>query len=409
MNNNSAVVVIPTRNRAQLAMNAIRSVLDQPVDDVAILVSDNSTSQRDLDELESFCTTVCATASEPRVSYVRPPQPLAMPAHWDWAIEQTLANYNASHVSYLTDRMMFRSTGFAEILDLAARYPDKIITYNHDRICDDARPIRVEQYQVTEKLLEVESQRLVSLFAEAILHHGLPRMLNCIVPRRVFETIRRRFGNVFSSIAPDFNFCFRCLDLEDSILFYDKSPLFHYALDRSNGASATRGESTQDTDDFEANLPVDNAVRNYATPIPSLITCTNAAFNEYLIYKQETGSARFVDVDREKYLRANATEITEVRDPRLRAELNALLVQHGYHATETGGAPSWRTRLSAVVGALRHSAKQTPAEPEFATLDEAIHYARYVSHGNHADSTFGADVLHGRELPITKIEKASGW
>ena len=76
-------------------------------------------------------------------------------------------------------------------------------------------------------------------------------MLNCIVPRRVFENISARFGNVFTSIAPDFNFCFRCLDLEDSILFYDKSPLFHYALDRSNGASASRGESTADTDDFK--------------------------------------------------------------------------------------------------------------------------------------------------------------
>jgi hypothetical protein len=384
-------------------MNAIRSVLDQPVADVAILVSDNSTSPSDLAALERFC----ATLAEPRLRYVRPPQPLPMPAHWDWVIEQTLANYDASHVTYLTDRMMFRSAGLKEILDLTALYPDKIITYNHDRICDDARPIRVEQYQVTEKLLDVESQRLVSLFADAILHHGLPRMLNCIVPRRVFETIRQRFGNVFSSIAPDFNFCFRCLDLEDSILFYDKSPLFHYALDRSNGASATRGESTQDTDDFEANLPVDNASRNYATPIPSLITCTNASFNEYLIYKQETGSARFVDVDREKYLRANATEITEVRDPRLRAELHALLLQHGYRETENG-APSWRARLSAVVGALRQPAKQTRTDPEFATLDEAIHYARYVSRGNHADWTFGADVLHGRELPISPVEKASG-
>ena len=390
-----AVVVIPTRNRAALAMNAIRSVLDQPVANVTILVSDNSTSQRDLDELESFCTTL----ADPRLQYMRPPQPLPMPAHWDWAIAQTLANYEASHVTYLTDRMMFRSAGLKDILDLAALYPDKIITYNHDRICDDARPIRVEQYQVTGKLLEVESQRLVSLFAEAILHHGLPRMLNCIVPRRVFETIRGRFGNVFSSIAPDFNFCFRCLDLEDSILFYDMSPLFHYALDRSNGASATRGESTQDTDDFEANLPVDNAVRNYATPIPSLITCTNAAFNEYLIYKHETGSPRFVDVDHEKYLRANATEITEVRDPYLRADLNALLAQHGFREP-ANGTHSWRSRLSSVVGALRRPAKQAAADPEFATIDEAIHYARFVSRGNPATQTFGADVLHGRELPV---------
>lgn len=395
---NGAVVVIPTRNRAQLAMNAVRSVIDQPVEDFRILVSDNSTSTEDRETLESFC----ASLGDRRLRYVRPPQPFAMPAHWEWVIEQVLADYDATHFTYLTDRMMFRESALKDVLALAALYPDKVITYNHDRICDDARPIRVEQYQVTGKLLEVESQRLISLFAEAVLHHGLPRMLNCIVPRRVFEGMRERFGNAFSSIAPDFNFCFRCLDMEDSILFYDLSPLFHYALDRSNGASASRGESTPDTDDFEANLPVDNAVRNYATPIPSLITSTNAAYNEYLIYKKGTGSSKFVDVDVPKYLRANAVEITEVRDPRLRAEMHALLVKHGLDDEVADHArPAWRTRLSSVVGKLKRVGSETqPREPEFASLDEAIHYLRHVSHGNPASWTWGADVLQGRELPV---------
>ncbi|HEU4432102.1 MAG TPA: glycosyltransferase [Pyrinomonadaceae bacterium] len=395
---NGAVVVVPTRNRAQLAMNAVRSVIDQPVDDFHILVSDNSTSAEDREALESFC----ASLGDSRVRYVRPPQPFAMPAHWEWAINQALADYDATHFTYLTDRMMFRDGALKDVLGLAAIYPDKVITYNHDRICDDARPIRVEQYQVTGKLLEVESQRLISLFADAVLHHGLPRMLNCIVPRRVFDRIRQRFGNVFTSIAPDFNFCFRCLDIEESVLFYDMSPLFHYALDRSNGASASRGEATPDTNDFEANLPVDNAVRNYATPIPSLITSTNAAYNEYLIYKKETGSSKFIDVDVQKYLRANAVEITDVRDPRLRSEMHALLVQHGLSdEVANESRPAWRTRLSSVVGKLKRAGSETqPRDPEFANIDEAIHYLRHVSHGNQASWTWGADVLHGRELPV---------
>ena len=78
---------------------------------------------------------------------------------------------------------------------------------------------------------------------------------------------------------------------------------------------------------------MDNAIRNYATPIPSLITSTNAAYNEYLIHKNETASPRFVDIDVQKYLRANAVEITEVRDPRLRAEMHALL-GHGFTGTK---------------------------------------------------------------------------
>jgi glycosyl transferase family 2 len=416
-----AVVVIPTRNRARLAMNAIRSVLDQPVDDLRILVSDNSTSQRDGDDLESFC----ASLADSRLRYARPPQPLAMPAHWQWAIEQALANYEANHFSYLTDRMMFRNGALKDVLGVAAVYPDKVITYNHDRIGDDTTPIRLEQYEVTEKLLEVQSQRLLQLVSEVILHHGLPRMMNCIVPRRVFELIHRRFGNVFTSIAPDFNFCFRCLDLEDSILFYDKSPLFHYAQDRSNGASALRGESTPDTVDFEANLPVDNSIRNYATPIPPLITATNAVLNEYLIYKQETGSSRFAGIDVDKYFRANAAEIATVRNPQVRAEMHAVMVKHGFREDENGvpdrSGANWRARLSSAFAKLKRarlgsvgarlkrvaSGRVRSHELEFATLDEAIHYARFVSHGNRTTWTWGMEVLNGRELPPTSQTQVS--
>ena len=397
-----SVVVIPTRNRAQLAMNAVRSVLDQPMDELHVLVSDNSTSQPDREDLETFCGSL----GDARVRYVKPPQPLAMTAHWQWAIEQALAHYRANHFSYLTDRMMFRSGALKEVLGLAALYPDKVISYNHDRICDDLRPIRLDQYEVTETLLEVESRRLLQLVSELILHHGLPRMLNCVVPRRVLEAIQRRFGNVFASIAPDFNFCFRCLDIEDSILFYDKSPLFHYALDRSNGASVVRGEPTPDAADFEANLPVDNAIRNYATLVPPLITGTNAVCNEYLIHKRETGSSRFADIDVEKYFRANAAEIAEVRDPRVRAEMQGLMVKHGYQAP---GVPDpsgvrWRARVSSVVAKLKRvrSGRTRQGQLEFATLEEAIHYARYVSPGNRTTWTWGTEVLHGKPLTANR-------
>ena len=394
-NYRGAVVVIPTRNRAHLAINAIRSVIEEPVDPW-ILASDNSADESERQQLETFCTKL----GHPRLCYLRPPQSLPMPAHWQWALEQALANEDASHFIYLTDRMMFKNGALIELLDLAAVYPDKVISYNHDRIRDHTRPIRFEEYEVTAKLLEVDSERLLWLTSEAILHHGLPRMLNCLVPRRVLEQIGERFGNVFSSIAPDFNFCFRCLDLEPSILFYDKSPLFHYALDRSLGASGSRGESTPELDDFAANLAVDSLNRNYATPIPSLITATNAVFNEYLIYKRETQSTRFPEVNLQNYLRANAVEVTDVTDPQLRARTEALLVQHGYR--EEIGERTARRRLHSLIRKLKSRGKKTPAVSprEFASLEEAIHYARTISRGSLSSWTWGADVLHGRELPV---------
>jgi len=402
-----AVVVIPTRNRAEIAVNAIRSVLDQPVENMKVLVSDNSTSETDREALFAFC----ATLSDDRLRYVRPPQPMAIPNHWDWVIEQALARYDASHFTFLSDRMMFRKGALKELLDLAALYPNKIITYNHDRICDDTRPIRIEQYPATEKLLEVETLHMSRLFSQAYLHHGLPRMLNCLVPRGVFERVRHRFGNIFSSIAPDLNFSVRCLEMEESILFFDKSPLFHYALNRSTGASASRGEVTEDFADFMGNLPVNDAKWFYATPIPSLITCVNSAFNEYLILKNETKSPRFFDLDLQRYLRLNSVEIDGVRDPKLRAEMMALLVEQGYEPADASTVPrSWRQRLSfgSVLRKLKHICKEIisrvsrkPEEAgfEFWELDEAINYARNISRGNLVRNSFSVELLEGRELP----------
>ncbi|HEX5889770.1 MAG TPA: glycosyltransferase [Pyrinomonadaceae bacterium] len=407
------VVVIPTRNRAPIAMNAIRSVRDEAVENVEVLVSDNSTSDAERDALARFC------AGLEGLRYVRPPESLSMPAHWDWAIHQALQTYGASHFLYLTDRMMFRKGGLREVVGLAARYPDKVIAYNADRIVDNSTPIRVEQYPASERLFSINTVRISQLLSQAIIHPAVPRMLNSIVPRTVLDRIQQRFGNIFASVSPDFNFCCRCLELEESILYYDKAPLFHYALSRSNGASATRGEMTEDYADFTANLRVKNA--NWATPIPGLNTAVNYAFHEYCVFKQETGSEKFFELDMQKYLEANANESREVVDPQLRTEMLSLLAAHGYVEAKTNGhqqsapAVSFSKRLQAKLKRLFTGAATTPAwlflartvaitppglnSFEFATLDEAIDYARNISRGNVKRGRADEELLQARELP----------
>lgn len=415
MSYTSTVIVIPTRNRAALATNAIRSVLDQPVENVAVLVSDNSTSVSERESLAAFC----ATQSDSRLRYVQPPAALSMPAHWDWAIHEALQSYPASHFLYLTDRMMFRKGALSEVLKLAALYPFEVITYNQDRIVDNVRPILVEQYPGTGKLLEVDSRRFTWLLSQAVFHPGLPRMNNSLVPRTALARIEERFGNIFSSISPDFNFCCRCLELEESILFYDKSPIFHYALSRSNGASVTRGERTPDYRDFIANLPATSAIWN-ATPIPELNTAVNAVFHEYFLFQQETGSNRFFPVDLEKYLQANANEIEQIIDPQLKAEMLALLVDKGYRAATANGQ---HANASVTLGErVKSKLKRTATAPQttsawlfaarklgvrppgdnqfdFATLDDAIDYAQNISVGSFTASRAYEKVLQPREMP----------
>jgi hypothetical protein len=335
-----AVGIIPTRDRADLAINAIKSVLEQPECDVRLMVSDNSIEASQVEQLRSYCDRL----GDERIRYVRPPGPLAMPAHWDWAIGEALASYEANHFFFVSDRMMFKAGALRELLSVARQYPDKVISYNHDRIVDDQWPVRIEQTLYCGKLLEVPTLRLSYLYSQAMFHHALPSMVNCVAPRSVFEILKHRFGSIFSSISPDFLFCCRCIEVLETIIYYDKPLMFHYALDRSNGASISRGELTRASSDFRDNLPVDEAKRNYATPIPELNTCANAIYNEYLIAKSETRSPRFYEIDFEKYLSVNAEEIKSVIDPALKAQMQQLLQRHGF--TRLNGAEPRHSLLS---------------------------------------------------------------
>lgn len=411
------VVVIPTRNRATLALNAIASALEQRAENVSVMVSDNSTSESERDAVANYCRNRAGES----LRYVNPPQSLSMSGHWEWAIQEALRLYPASHFLYLTDRMMFRKNALKEVLDLAALYPHKIISYNLDRIVDNLKPIRVEEYPANEKLLEVPTLQLSRLLSEAArIHPAVPRMLNCIVPRTVLERIHERFGNVFSSTSPDFNFCCRCLEVEESILFYDKAPIFHYALARSNGASVTRGEETIDNADFNAFLRADRSSPNFATPIPELNTAVNYAFHEYCLFKRETNSVKFFDMNMENYLRANACELSEVTDPKRKEEVLALLLANGYvdratNEQRSNSTVSFSERLKGKVKRVLTGPTTTSAwlflartlairppgsnQFEFASLEAAIDYAKNISHGNITKDPTYEELLQGRELP----------
>jgi hypothetical protein len=326
------VVVVPTRNRAALAVNAIRSVLEQDCPHVRVLVSDNSTSAEEARKLARFCRDL----ADERLRYVQPPEPLPMSRHWDWAIEQAMQDATASHFLYLTDRMLLRPGELRRLSEILTAYPERVVSYNHDRIIDHVRPVRVQQLPWTGELYEVESRELLSLVSRSVLYHpALPKMLNCVAPRRILNTLRERFGTVFDSVSPDFNFCFRCLDTVESVLYYDCSVLIHYALDRSNGMGFERGVLTPDHEDFLATLGVAESLY-FSTPAPEVQTVGNAIFHEYCTVRRETGSPRFPEVEREPYLEYLGREVELLEVPEFQERMRSLLSEHGWRAPPLG-------------------------------------------------------------------------
>ena len=340
MSYRGTVVVVPTRNRADLASMAVRSVIDQAPDDVTVMVSDNSTSAADADRLARFC----AGLDDEVVRCVRPPEPLPMPAHWQWALESALALTDASHVVYLTDRMIFKRGELDPILRLVIEHPDVVLTYNHDTVLDHELPVRLALEPWTGRLFEVSSDHLLYLSSRGVVHASLPRMLNSCVPRNVLDEVERRFGTVFASISPDFCFAYRCLATIESILYYDKAPLLQHALTRSHGSSYMRGIDSQDRSDFTEQLGA--TAMNFAAPVPEFQTIRNAIFHEYAFVKGESGSEKFPEIDPRGYLAAIVEDLSQVENRDVRGRMLAILADNGWV-----GAP--KRRYDAGMRAIR--------------------------------------------------------
>lgn len=358
---NGLLVIIPTRNRSELAINAINSVLTQlDANNVSILVSDNSTETSESEKLVKFCKK----NEDSCLRYVKPPEPMAMARHWDWAITEALYSYNFNHFLFLTDRMVFKKGEIKTISAVAQSYPNKIISYNIDRINDFVKPITLERLSWTGKLLEINSAHLLRLSSQSIFHHCLPRMLNCIVPRFILVEIINRFGNVFISNAPDFCFCYRSLEITISIYYYDKSILVDYAITRSNGANFIRGTTSKDSADFLSNLGSHSRL-NFLAPLPEIITVGNSIIHEYCFVKQEAKSEKFLNVDPIKYMDYLASETSYIMDNNLRKEILEILNSHGWK----------KYRKYYLYHSLKKLIKKFYFYHKFSSVEEAIEYA----------------------------------
>lgn len=323
MRNLHLKIVIPTRNRAALAETAVASVLDQPIADASVLVSDNSTDAGEREALRS------ALSDRPeQVRYVRPPEPLRMTEHWEWALERALEDPSVTHVNYLPDRRAFRKGGLALLNGMVRRHVDRPITYMYDEVLDHLRPVRLLQHHWTGGLIELQSRHLLELAAVGEFPLALPLVSNGLVPRSVIEAVRGRFGSVFASIAPDYCFAFRCLNVVDSILYLDASCGVQHAMHRSHGFSQARGKKTPDRLDFIADLGGEHL--NVAAPLPELDLAMNAVYNELFFVGAEPGGAKRPRVRRSGYLAALAASVAMLEDPAARGPAMEALMREGW-------------------------------------------------------------------------------
>ncbi len=269
-------ILIPTRNRADLAIAAARSVLGQAGGVVKLVISDNSSDPQCRNKLEEFCVFN-------GVDFIKTPEDLSMDQHWDWAFRQ-IGGYR--YIGILTDRMVLYPGAIDELLSIICENNEpEVVSYNNDNVAYDSGvyvPIRRE---FSEMLISIRSDMLIESTANAKIATALPRALNCLVRVDVIDRLLKLSGRYFESIAPDFNFAFKLLVVVKEVSYYDKPLMISYGNLRSNGGGFTTGRLNRDSKDFLRFVSAGNR-RLHGSPVPEVFQATNVVCHEYSVVRE---------------------------------------------------------------------------------------------------------------------------
>jgi glycosyltransferase involved in cell wall biosynthesis len=356
--------VIPTRNRAGLAIAAVRSLFAQDGCDVDILISDNSSSDEEVRRLAEFCRD----AGDPRLAYIRPPRELRMAAHWNWVAEQALARDGVTHIGLQYDRKLWKPGALGTLIAACERDLDATVTFGCDLSIPSAGGRMAAEYPGSGKLYEIRTGRVIELTARGMigkLEQAFPVFSNSVVPRATLERMRARFGSVCDSAMPDSAFAYRFCATEERYLHFDRAPVIAYSYEKSNGLAYFRGDESGTYGDW-VKLWADDSWLD-AAPLPDLRLGQNVMFHEYVLVQRAVGEERFPSIDFPAYLRTLAHGLPSIEDPALRAQMRAVLERHGWREEQR---PLVRRIASRLLAPLR---KQPPA-PEFATDAQAVQH-----------------------------------
>jgi hypothetical protein len=222
-------------------------------------------------------------------------------------------NPEVTHVAYLGDRWLYRPGVLDDIKAVVRSHSGDVVAYSWDTVDDFLKPVRLRLTPWSGEVLKIESERYLRLAANAdVWHNSLPRMLNCFAPVAVLDQMRRRFGSVFGSVAPDFCFAYRCLALVDAVVYYDRPCMIDHSLNRSTGTNFHRSGSSPDLLDFLEFAGPKGL--SYMAPIPNVSVAWNVAVHEYCSVRAEVGSDKFPPLDSTQYLRQLVVWVSQIPD-----------------------------------------------------------------------------------------------
>lgn len=245
-------IIVPTRNRPNLFLQTVDSIVRQDFDDYEVIVSDNSSDSRTRDAFSALDVSS-------KFKYFRPDSELSMPDHWEFATLKATGQY----VIILTDRSVLCVGALKRI---------------HHALVNSEKSVEVCSWPWN--TYDDDSQVLISLGASGsaawkkssmVLQsfsgpqknypYELPRGLNSCYSAAIAASVRARYGRLFYPLSPDYHSAFLFLSMVAEILYID-TPLFvSHGLTVSNGGAAYVSDATPyllslDSVDWYAQVPI---------------------------------------------------------------------------------------------------------------------------------------------------------
>ena len=268
-------VVIPTRNRGHLVVNAIRSVLWQDFDDFELIVSDNCSA-------DDTAQAIRDTGGE-RARYVRPDRVLSMPDHWEFALDHARGQF----ITYLCDDDVWIPGALSRIVEILSRSNTDLAVsysgiYHAPNWLDAAQQNTLALGPFSSNVLEFESVATIRrIYSECRVLPDLPRMLNSFCRRETLERVRSEAGRVFL-LCPDYSFAAMILTATPGWLYVDEPLHLQGVFPEGIGSTQTfnRGEpSLEFAREFKEDKPLKHV------PLKSLLVSN--LISDTLLLSQE--------------------------------------------------------------------------------------------------------------------------
>ncbi len=182
-------IVIPTRNRPELAIQAIRSVLLQTYVDFEVLVLENS---------DNNCLSLTEFRDDPRVRIMPSTSVLSMPDNW----ERGLSVARGEFIAYISDKDRFVCTALEIVADAIDEETGCIFNYRKAWFESDSAILAVQRC-TNGRLVIPTSDVLLAWFDTVTHRHNAPMIYCSFVRNSLVQELRSINGRFFFGNAPD--------------------------------------------------------------------------------------------------------------------------------------------------------------------------------------------------------------